>query len=59
VARANTMRAVDPIVAAAVLALVVCAGIFVRQALASRCPHCGKWIRVAQRYCPRCGAELG
>ncbi|MGH2492197.1 MAG: zinc ribbon domain-containing protein [Candidatus Limnocylindria bacterium] len=49
----------DPIVTVAVLALVVCAVIFIRQVLASRCPHCGKWIRVAQRYCPRCGAELG
>ena len=26
---------------------------------ASRCPHCGKWLREAQRWCPRCGTELG
>jgi predicted amidophosphoribosyltransferase len=49
----------DPIVAVAVFALVVCVGIFIRQALGSRCPHCGKWLREAARYCPRCGAELG
>jgi len=51
---------VDPVVAIAVLALVVCAVIFMRQALAQRCPNCGKrWLGQVPRYCPRCGVELG
>jgi predicted amidophosphoribosyltransferase len=50
---------VDPVFVAAVVALLICVGIFIRAALSQRCPHCGKWMRVAQRYCPRCGAELG
>jgi hypothetical protein len=53
------MRAVEPVLAIAVLVLVVCAGIFVREGLRMRCPHCGKWLRIPQRYCPGCGAELG
>jgi predicted amidophosphoribosyltransferase len=53
------MLSMDPVVGVALVALLVCVAIFVRQALASRCPHCGKWLREAQRWCPRCGTELG
>lgn len=53
------MGAVDPVVTVAVLALVVCAGIFGWEVMRKRCPHCGKWLRQPQRFCPGCGAELG
>ena len=46
------------VVVVAIVALLVSVAIFLRQARASRCPHCGKWIRVAQRYCPHCGEDL-
>ena len=46
------------VVVIAIIALLVCVAIFLRQARASRCPRCGKWIRVAQRYCPHSGEDL-
>jgi len=33
------MRAVDPVLLIAVLALLVCIGIFIRAALGQRCPY--------------------
>jgi len=37
--------------------LLIAAGLW--WASRPRCPRCGTWLRQAQRYCPRCGEELG
>ncbi|HEV8654064.1 MAG TPA: LITAF-like zinc ribbon domain-containing protein [Candidatus Limnocylindria bacterium] len=49
----------DPVIGVSVVALLICVAIFIRAFIGAHCPHCGKWLRVAQRYCPRCGTELG